>query len=199
MLPNVFFVIFIQSQNKPTTGNSESVIVWTAKTAPHTSRSHNKCTMSPAACHVVPDVSRSRSSSTTSWTPNLAKWYATCSVRRSSKSQSFRSGQINEEQGERARARHQSLRTDVPMIPPPTTTTLARSGSCCFALDGEYTPAPSCDAMLEETRCLTDVRRCKSPTAFVALTRSESILPFLRLAFTCASSGIMILPLRRIV
>jgi hypothetical protein len=51
-------------------------------------------TMSPAACHVVPEVRRSRSSSTTSRQPACARWYA----------------------------------TDVPMMPPPTTTTRAREG-----------------------------------------------------------------------
>ncbi len=34
-------------------------------------------TINPAACHVVPDVSRSRSSSTTSAHPWWARWYAT--------------------------------------------------------------------------------------------------------------------------
>ena len=58
------------------------------------SDSEPKVTMSPAACHVVPDVSWSRSSSTTSFTPLCARWYA----------------------------------TDVPMIPPPITTTRASDG-----------------------------------------------------------------------
>jgi len=34
-------------------------------------------TMSPAACQVVPEVSRSRSSRTTSGQPIAARWYAT--------------------------------------------------------------------------------------------------------------------------
>src|SRR5690349_24942950 len=34
-------------------------------------------TIRPAACHVVPDVNRSRSSRTTSAQPSLARWYAT--------------------------------------------------------------------------------------------------------------------------
>ena len=33
-----------------------------------------KVTISPAACQVVPEVSRSRSSSTTSVTPRCARW-----------------------------------------------------------------------------------------------------------------------------
>jgi hypothetical protein len=36
-----------------------------------------KVTIKPAACHVVPDVSLSRSNSNTSSTPRFAKWYAT--------------------------------------------------------------------------------------------------------------------------
>src|SRR5882762_5563954 len=50
--------------------------------------------MRPAACHVVPEVSRSRSSRTMSFQPITARWYA----------------------------------TEVPMTPPPTTTTRAWAG-----------------------------------------------------------------------
>src|SRR6266849_2509666 len=50
--------------------------------------------MRPAACHVVPEVSRSRSRRTMSFQPITARWYA----------------------------------TEVPMIPPPTTTTRAWAG-----------------------------------------------------------------------
>src|SRR5215469_7989339 len=53
-----------------------------------------KVTMRPAACQVVPEVRRSRSSSTTSFHPMAARWYA----------------------------------TEVPMIPPPTTTARASDG-----------------------------------------------------------------------
>src|SRR4029077_5911840 len=53
-----------------------------------------KVTMRPAACQVVPEVSRSRSSSTMSCQPMSARWYA----------------------------------TEVPMMPPPMTTTRARAG-----------------------------------------------------------------------
>src|SRR5690606_23329432 len=41
------------------------------------SLSDPKVTMSPAACQVVPDVRRSRSSKTTSVQPISARWYAT--------------------------------------------------------------------------------------------------------------------------
>ncbi len=54
-----------------------------------------KVTISPAACQVVPDVSRSRSTSSTS-SPRCARWYA----------------------------------TEVPITPPPMTTTRARDGNC---------------------------------------------------------------------
>src|ERR1700704_47263 len=53
-----------------------------------------KVTIRPAACQVVPEVSRSRSSRTTSFQPIRARWYA----------------------------------TEVPMTPPPTTTTRACAG-----------------------------------------------------------------------
>src|ERR1700716_241986 len=53
-----------------------------------------KVTMRPAACQVVPEVSRSRSSRTMSFQPIRARWYA----------------------------------TEVPMTPPPTTTTRAWPG-----------------------------------------------------------------------
>jgi len=60
-----------------------------------------KVLINPAACQVVPDVNLSLSNSTTSSTPNFAKWYA----------------------------------TDVPMIPPPTTTTFAFLGIFVLAFN----------------------------------------------------------------
>lgn len=94
--------------------------------------------------------------------------------------------QIYFRQSEKERAREtkrrslQHPRTEVPIMPPPTTTTLARSGSCCAVCVDETFIGVEDVA----ERNLTELRRGDRPAAFGAMTQRYSIRAFILLVLT---------------